>query len=110
MFANNDELAADLAKHGAIVGDPVWRLPLWKPYLRTLKSNVADLNNIGEMSQGGAITAALFMNEFVDSRVPWAHFDIMAWNTSSRPGRPAGGEAMAMRAAFATIVARFGSS
>ena len=110
MFANNDELAADLAKHGAIVGDPVWRLPLWKPYLRTLKSKVADLNNIGEMSQGGAITAALFMNEFVDSRVPWAHFDIMAWNTSSRPGRPAGGEAMAMRAAFATIVARFGSS
>ncbi|MBO88584.1 MAG: leucyl aminopeptidase [Rickettsiales bacterium] len=109
MFANNDELAADLAKHGARVGDPVWRLPLWKPYRRTLKSNVADLNNIGEMSQGGAITAALFMNEFVDSGVPWAHFDIMAWNTSSRPGRPAGGEAMAIRAAFATIVARFGS-
>ena len=50
MFANNDELAADLAKHGAIVGDPVWGLPLWKPYRRTLKSNVADLNNIGEMN------------------------------------------------------------
>lgn len=110
MFANNDALADDLAKHGERIGDPVWRLPLWKPYRRTLNSKVADLNNIGEMPQGGAITAALFMNEFVDAGVPWAHFDIMAWNTSSRPGRPAGGEAMAMRAAFATIAARFGKS
>jgi len=108
MFANDDSLAADLSKHGDAAGDPVWRLPLWKPYLRTLKSKVADLNNIGEMPQGGAITAALFMNEFVKDTVPWAHFDIMAWNTSSRPGRPVGGEAMAIRAAFGTIVARFG--
>ena len=108
MFANDDSLAADLSKHGDAAGDPVWRLPLWKPYLRTLKSKVADLNNIGEMPQGGAITAALFMNEFVKDTVPWAHFDIMAWNTSTRPGRPVGGEAMAIRAAFGTIAARFG--
>jgi leucyl aminopeptidase len=108
MFANDDLLAADLSKHGDAAGDPVWRLPLWKPYLRTLKSKVADLNNISEMPQGGAITAALFMNEFVKDSVSWAHFDIMAWNTSSRPGRPVGGEAMAIRAAFGTIAARFG--
>jgi leucyl aminopeptidase len=107
MFANDDLLAADLSKHGDAAGDPVWRLPLWKPYLRTLKSKVADLNNISEMPQGGAITAALFMNEFVKDSVSWAHFDIMAWNTSSRPGRPVGGEAMAIRAAFGTIAARF---
>jgi len=107
MFVNDDSLAADLSKHGDAAGDPVWRLPLWKPYLRTLKSKVADLNNIGEMPQGGAITAALFMNEFVKDTVPWAHFDIMAWNTSSRPGRPVGGEAMAIRAAFGTVAARF---
>lgn len=108
MFANDDSLAADLSKYGEAAGDPVWRLPLWKPYRRTLNSKVADLNNIGEMPQGGAITAALFMNEFVKESVPWAHFDIMAWNSSSRPGRPAGGEAMAIRAAFGTIAARFG--
>jgi leucyl aminopeptidase len=107
MFANNDLLAADLSKHGDAAGDPVWRLPLWKPYLHTLKSKVADLNNISEMPHGGAITAALFMNEFVKDTVPWAHFDIMAWNTSSRPGRPVGGEAMVIRAAFGTIAARF---
>ena len=108
MFANDDALAADLTKHGDTVGDPVWRLPLFKPYRSTLNSKVADLNNIGDMPQGGAITAALFLNEFVDAAIPWAHFDIMAWNTASRPGRPAGGEAMAIRAAFAMIAARFG--
>jgi leucyl aminopeptidase len=108
MFANDDALAADFSKHGEAAGDPVWRLPLWKPYRRALNSSVADLNNVGDIPQGGAITAALFLNEFVDASVPWAHFDIMAWNSASRPGRPAGGEAMAIRAAFAVIEARFG--
>ena len=110
LFANDDTLAGDLSKYGEAAGDPVWRLPLWKPYRRTMDSKVADINNIGEMAQGGAIIAALFLDEFVKDTVPWAHFDIMAWNTSSRPGRPAGGEAMAIRAAFGTIAARFGKS
>ena len=108
LFANDDSLAGDLSKYGEAAGDPVWRLPLWKPYRRTMDSKVADINNIGEMAQGGAIIAALFLDEFVKDTVPWAHFDIIAWNTSSRPGRPAGGEAMAIRAAFGTIAARFG--
>ena len=108
LFANDDTLAGDLSKYGEAAGDPVWRLPLWKPYRRTMDSKVADINNIGEMAQGGAIIAALFLDEFVKDTVPWAHFDIIAWNTSSRPGRPAGGEAMAIRAAFGTIAARFG--
>ncbi|PPR60440.1 MAG: Cytosol aminopeptidase, partial [Alphaproteobacteria bacterium MarineAlpha4_Bin2] len=110
MFANDDPLAADLFEYGEAVGDPVWRLPIWKPYRRSMDSKVADINNIGEMPQGGAIIAALFLNEFVKVTVPWAHFDIMAWNTSSRPGRPAGGEAMAIRAAYETIAARFGKT
>ena len=110
MFSNDDTLACDLSKYGEAAGDPVWRLPIWKPYRRTMDSKVADINNIGEMAQGGAIIAALFLYEFVKDTVPWAHFDIMAWNMSSRPGRPAGGEAMAIRAAFGTIAARFGKS
>ena len=101
MFANNDALAADLAKHGERVGDPVWRLPLWKPYRRTLNSKVADLNNIGEMPQGGAITAALFMNEFVDAGVPWAHFDILGVEhviaTEPAGGRRGNGDARRLR-------------
>ncbi|MEE2688958.1 MAG: leucyl aminopeptidase family protein [Pseudomonadota bacterium] len=110
MFSNNDCLADELSKHGEAVGDPVWRLPIWKPYRRTMDSKVADINNIGDMSQGGAIIAALFLDEFVKETVPWAHFDIMAWNSSSRPGRVAGGEAMAIRAAFGAIAARFGKT
>jgi leucyl aminopeptidase len=79
---------------------------LWRPYRRLLDSKVANISNIGDSPFGGAITAALFLREFVDESVPWAHFDVMAWNPSARPGRPEGGDAMAMRAAYATIVER----
>ncbi len=78
-------------------------MPLWRPYRRLIDSKVADINNAGDSPYAGAITAALFLSEFVDDGVAWAHFDIMAWNPSARPGRPEGGEAMAMRAAYATI-------
>ncbi len=109
MFSPNDKLAAALYKHGAIEDDPIWRMPLWRPYRRLISSKVADISNAGESSYAGAITAALFLAEFVGQVAAWAHFDIMAWNVSSRPGRPEGGEAMAMRAAFATIAERYGS-
>ena len=82
-------------------------MPLWKPYRRLIDSKVADINNSGDSPYAGAITAALFLAEFVDEGVPWAHFDIMAWNPSGRAGRPEGGEAMAMRTAYATIRERF---
>lgn len=108
MFANDDKLADDLIKAGEGTSDPVWRLPLWQPYRRLLDSKVADINNISEGGFGGAITAALYLQEFVDDATPWAHFDIMAWNTSPKPGRPVGGDAQAMRAAFAMIEKRFG--
>ncbi len=107
MFCNNDKLAEQFARHAKAEDDPVWRMPLWKPYKRLLNGKVADLNNVAEGPFGGAIIAALFLDAFVDDSIPWAHFDIMAWNTSQRPGRPEGGEAMAMRAAFAVIQARF---
>jgi leucyl aminopeptidase len=108
LFCNDDRLAADLARAGEATGDPVWRLPLWKPYRRMIDSKVADINNVSEGGQGGAITAALYLEEFVSRATPWAHFDIMGWNTADRPGRPVGGEAMGMRALFAVIEDRFG--
>lgn len=108
MFVNDDALAEDLLKAGEAEGDPVWRMPLWRDYRRFLDSEIADINNASSTPQGGAITAALFLQEFVDDGTPWAHFDIFAWNTASRPGRPKGGEAMAIRAAFRTIAQRFG--
>ena len=91
---------------GEAVADPMWRLPLYKAYRRLLDSKVADINNVSAGGFGGAITAALYLQEFVPDDVPWAHFDMMAWNTSSRPGRPEGGEAQAARAIFATIEKR----
>ncbi len=108
VFCNDDRLYADLEKHAAVAGDPVWRLPLHAPYRRLIDSKVADVSSASDGPFGGAITAALFLKEFVDDAVPWAHFDIMAWNTGSRPGRPEGGEAQGLRAAYAMIEDRYG--
>jgi len=108
LFCNNDELADDLVDAGKAVADPMWRLPLFAGYRRLLDSKVADINNAPGVAFGGAITAALYLKEFVPDDVPWAHFDMMAWNNTSRPGRPEGGEAQAARAIFAAIEKRVG--
>jgi leucyl aminopeptidase len=108
LFCNDDTLANALIVAGQAEDDPMWRLPLYKPYRRMIDSKVADLNNVSDGPQGGAITAALYLNEFVDPKVPWAHFDVMAWNQRSRPGRPEGAEAQTLRAVYAHIAGRFG--
>ena len=107
MFCNDDALAEALLKSGKQAQDPLWRMPLHRPYRRHLDSKIADINNVGG-DFGGAITAALFLQEFVPDTVPWAHFDIMAWNQADRPGRPQGGEAMGLRAVYGAIVDRIG--
>ena len=106
LFCNDDELAGQLLAAGTAVTDPMWRMPLFRGYRRMLDSKVADINNAPGVAFGGAITAALYLQEFVPDSVPWAHFDMMAWNNTSRPGRPEGGEAQAARAIFATIEKR----
>ena len=98
LFTNRDAIADELAKAAAATRDPLWRLPLHAGYRRQIDSQVADLSNIGATSYGGAITAALFLQEFVGRKTAWAHFDLMGWNIEQRPGRPVGGEAMALRA------------
>jgi len=103
LFCNDDRMADALLRHANAEGDPLWRLPLHRPYRPQLDSKVADLNNISDAPFGGAITAALFMSEFVSPDTPWAHLDIMAWNRAGRAGQPEGGEAMGLRAAFALI-------
>jgi leucyl aminopeptidase len=106
LFCNDDALADDLIDAGKSVTDPMWRMPLFAGYRRLLDSKVADINNAPGVAFGGALTAALYLQEFVPDDVPWAHFDMMAWNNSSRPGRPEGGEAQAARAIFAAIEKR----
>jgi leucyl aminopeptidase len=105
LFANHDDTAEALLRHGLEQHDPLWRLPLHKPYRKLLDSKVADLNNISDGPYAGAITAALFLAEFVEPATPWVHLDVMAWNVKSQPGRPEGGEAMGLRAVYALIAA-----
>ncbi|HEX9463550.1 MAG TPA: leucyl aminopeptidase family protein [Alphaproteobacteria bacterium] len=107
LFSNDDTLAALLQRHAAAEADPLWRLPLWRPYRARLDSKVADINNISDGPFAGAITAALFLQEFVPAGTPWAHFDLFAWNPSGRPGRPEGAEAQTLRAVFRTIAECF---
>ncbi|MDX3910372.1 MAG: leucyl aminopeptidase family protein [Sphingobium sp.] len=107
LFSNDDALARDLEQTGASTDDPLWRLPLWSAYADMLKSDVADINNAGEGGFAGSITAALFLQKFVPDGLPWAHFDTFAWRPASKPGRPKGGEALGLRAAFAMLQSRY---
>jgi leucyl aminopeptidase len=106
FFTDDDALADELAAYGKRENDPLWRLPLWRPYEAMLESKVADINNVGG-SQGGAITAALFMRRFVSAK-SWLHVDVFAWTPSAKPGRPEGGECQAARALYALLCARYG--
>lgn len=109
LFCNDETLATGLLSAAAREQDPLWRLPLHQPYREMLDSKIADIANAADSSYAGAITAALFLKEFVPERIPWAHFDLMAWNLKTRPGQPEGGEAMAMRAVFGWLEQHYGS-
>lgn len=108
FFTHDNALADSLAKAGELLHDPLWRLPLWAGYRSALDTNNADLSNDPDSGYGGAITAALYLNEFVSRTTPWIHIDMMAWNLKNRPGRPPGGEAMAIRAIYQLIKERYG--
>lgn len=82
LFANDQRLAQKIEKAAFRSGDRMWRMPIFQDYRSSLNSGVADLVNSSN-GNGGAITAALFLEEFVDGR-PWAHLDIYAWTDSSR--------------------------
>ena len=107
MFANDDQLAADLEEAAKKVTDPVWRMPLWDGYDEMLKSDLADLSNAADSPMAGSVTAALFLRRFVPEGAPWAHFDTFAWRQSAKPGRPKGGDALGLRAAFAMLNKRY---
>jgi leucyl aminopeptidase len=107
MFSNDEATAAALLASGTAEADPLWRLPLWKPYRKLLDSKIADLNNAPEGGFAGAITAALYLQEFVPAEIPWVHIDTFAWNNAARPGRPEGGEALTLRALYRLVEERF---
>ncbi len=108
LFCNRDEIANALLESGTETQDPLWRMPLWRPYLTMLDSYIADLANSGPSRHAGAISAALFLERFVPDETPWCHLDVYSWNDSDRPGRPRGGEAQGLRAYLAFLRQRYG--
>jgi len=107
LFANRDDVAEALLAASRDARDPLWRLPLWRPYLAMLDSYVADLSNAGASRHAGAITAALYLERFVPEAQPWCHLDVYSWNDGEKPGKPRGGEAQGLRAFFAMLSARY---
>lgn len=107
FFCNDKKLANEFFSQGEQNSDPVWQLPLWQDYSEDLDSPIADICNSPSSRYGGAIAAGLFLQRFVDEGTAWIHLDLMGWNLKTRPGRPVGGEAMAMRAVYHLIKDRF---
>ena len=98
LFSNNDKLAEQLFKTGQKVGEEVWRLPLADVYDKQINSDIADMQNIGREREAGSITAAQFLQRFVNN-VPWVHLDIagMAWTKKDSDITPKGATAYGVR-------------
>lgn len=108
FFTDDEVLAGDLSTAAAAVADPLWRMPLWKPYDQKFPSKIADINNVNTDGFAGAIVAAMFLRRFVEKAKSWAHFDILAWSPTERHHCPVGGEAQGIRAIEEVLRKRYG--
>ena len=99
FFSTNDQVAADITAAGLKNSDPVWRMPLHRPYDNLFDSTIADMTNCPTQPFGAAIAAALYLERFVE-KTDWVHFDVMAFNVRHLPGRPLGGEAFGISLVF----------
>jgi leucyl aminopeptidase len=97
LFCNNDALAQELLAAGLASGEKLWRMPLHDDYDKLIKSDIADMKNIGGRA-GGAVSAAMFLQRFAN-KVPWAHLDIAgtAWSSKDAPVVPKGATAFGVR-------------
>lgn len=108
FFCTDDNVTTTLHEISKKANDLVWPMPLYEPYRKMLDTPLADIKSCSSGGQGGAITAALYLKEFVGDCL-WIHVDMMGYNSSSSAGRPEGGEAMGMRALFEMIRDRYSS-
>lgn len=100
FYCNDSIWAQQISESAHAVFDPLWQMPLWKPYQEMLSSPIADLNNVTGNSFAGSITAALFLNSFVEKAEHFAHFDLYGWVPKEKPGYPVGGSAQTIRALY----------
>jgi leucyl aminopeptidase len=107
LFCDDDAVANGMLKAGGTVGDPLWRMPIWRSYRKEIEGKLSDLNNVAKGGYAGSIIAAVFLADFVSPTTPWAHLDIFASNQVSAPGKPEGGEATGMRALYAYLRQRY---
>ena len=107
FFTDDEGFAAKVHDAGIRLADPVWRMPLWQPYVANLASKVADTNNVTADGFAGAVTAALFLQGFVERAKVWVHLDIYGWRPKPSPIGPVGGEAYAIRALFDAMKTQF---
>ncbi len=107
LFARDEEMARALVQAGEDRDDSLWQLPLYQGYQAMLASDVADCVNAASGGFAGAITAALFLDRFVPEGTGWVHFDTYAWRATAKPGRPKGGEALGLRAAWHYLCERY---
>jgi len=98
LFSNNDELSKKLSDAGEKVNEKVWRLPLHKNYDKLMNSNIADIQNINYSGGAGSITAAQFLQRFIE-KTPWAHLDIagMAFSKKAANLNPGGATGFGVR-------------
>jgi leucyl aminopeptidase len=106
VFSNDEVWAARFEAAAKSQRDPIWRMPLWQPYQAMIDSSIGDVVNTGG-AHAGAITAALFLQRFVPENQAWIHVDVFSWNMKNRAGRPEGGEAQSLRAAFQMIATQY---
>ncbi len=108
FYTDDEALVSELVTASQALADPMWRLPLWRPYEKGLCSRIADLNNVTSNGFAGSVTAALFLSRFVEKAESWVHFDIFGWNPAAKPHSPVGGEAQCIRTLDEVIRTRYG--
>ncbi|MEO6041960.1 MAG: leucyl aminopeptidase family protein [Croceibacterium sp.] len=108
LMARRDATAEALLAAGRAHDDECWRLPLPEAYREWLSSDIADLNNAHTNGFAGASVAGLFLDRFVAEGIDWLHLDTFAWRPAAKPGRPKGGEALGLRAAWHMLQTRYG--
>ena len=108
LMTRRDDTAQALIEAGKEHDDEVWRMPLPEAYAEWLASDIADTNNAHANAFAGASVAGLFLDKFVGEGIDWAHFDTFAWRPAAKPGRPKGGDAYGLRAAWHMLQQRYG--